>query len=46
LTFIPVTIKGDDNKESDENFVVTISNQSSNARLGGAITTLTLDNDD
>ncbi|MBO0885166.1 MAG: hypothetical protein J2P17_33535, partial [Mycobacterium sp.] len=35
LTFIPVTIKGDNRTEGDEHFVVTISNQSSNARLGG-----------
>jgi Calx-beta domain len=46
LGFVPVTINGDTNKESDENFFVTISDQSQNARLGGATTQITLRNDD
>jgi hypothetical protein len=46
LTFIPVTIKGDNTQEQNENFIVTISDPSSNARLGGALTTVTIDDDD
>jgi hypothetical protein len=46
LTHIPVTIHGDKTPEQNEQFVVTISDQSSNARLGGALTTVTLENDD
>jgi hypothetical protein len=46
LGFVPVTINGDTTREKDENFFVTISNQSQNARLGGATTQVVLDNDD
>jgi hypothetical protein len=44
--FVPVTIHGDQIKESDEDFIVTISDQSPNARLGGPSTIITLLNDD
>ena len=46
LAAIPVTIKGDKRPEQDENFRVTISDPSSNARLGGTSTDVTIvDND-
>jgi hypothetical protein len=44
--FVPVTIHGDQIKESDEDFIVTISDQSPNARLGAPSTIVTLENDD
>jgi hypothetical protein len=43
--FVPVTINGDKNVESDEDFFVTISNPH-NARLGSPTTEVTLLNDD
>lgn len=46
LGFVPVTINGDTTRENDEDFFVTISDQSQNARLGGATTRITLQNDD
>jgi hypothetical protein len=45
IGFVPVTINGDKDVESDENFFVTISNPQ-NARLGSPTTQITLRNDD
>jgi Calx-beta domain len=45
IGFVPVTVNGDTDVESDENFFVTISNPK-NARLGSPTTQITLRNDD
>jgi hypothetical protein len=45
IGFVGVTINGDKDHESDENFFVTISNPQ-NARLGAATTQITLRDDD
>jgi hypothetical protein len=45
-THIPVTIHGDKTAEKNEQFIVEIGSQSSNARIGGTITTVILDDDD